>query len=151
MQGGEHSLSPPAAGVLKLDHATTGRSRFAMTDVFISYRRDDGGWAGRLFDDIGRRYDTFFDTDRRSLDYGDAFPAQTMQALDESRVCLAVIGPEWIDPRNLGRLVDPRDWVRRELEAALAAAPRVRTVPVLVGGETLPAAESLPVPLRALV
>jgi hypothetical protein len=122
-----------------------------MTDVFISYRRDDGGWAGRLFDDVGERYDTFFDTDRRSLDYGDAFPAQTMQALDESRVCLAVIGPEWIEPHNLERLADARDWVRRELDAALGATPRIRTVPVLVGGAQLPPSASLPASLRALV
>jgi hypothetical protein len=54
---------------------------------------------------------------------------------------LAVIGGAWDGPRNLDRLADPADWVRRELAEATAAS--IPIVPVLVGRTDLPALPDL--------
>lgn len=121
-----------------------------MSDIFISYRRGDGGWAGRLRETLDGHFDVYFDTDRRSNDYGDDFPAGIEDALATCRVVLAVIGPEWNKPKALKRLADATDWVRRELTTALGR-PTVRVVPVLVGDAARPAEEKLPPELRPLV
>jgi TIR domain len=57
---------------------------------------------------------------------------------------LVVIGPGWLCPR----LQDPNDHVRLEVAAALER--NVRVIPVLVGGATMPEANSLPPDLAGL-
>ncbi len=121
-----------------------------MSDVFISYRREDGGWAGRLHADIESSFDVFFDIKRDKIDYGDNFPERIENALKECSVCLVVIGPQWVSEKNLKRLANPRDYVRREIETALTAHPRVRTVPLMAGVVDFPPVEALPASLRRL-
>jgi hypothetical protein len=121
-----------------------------MSDLFISYRRDDGGWARGLYAALEDKFDVFLDTDRDSVDYGDDFPRKIADALDECRVCLVLIGPQWVAETNLARLADPKDWVRREIETALKARPRVRVVPILVHTAKFPAAQDLPPTLASL-
>ena len=61
---------------------------------------------------------------------------------------LAIIGPKWTDIRNEAgqkRLEDPDDFVRIELEAALAR--NVPVVPVPVGHAAMPGASQLPASL----
>lgn len=56
-----------------------------------------------------------------------------------------VIGPQWLDHRSekgAPRLHEPGDWVRIEIEAALARNTWI--VPVLVGGARMPPASALP-------
>ncbi len=58
---------------------------------------------------------------------------------------LAIVGPPWLDARDAEgrrRLDDRADFVRLEIELALAA--RLPVVPVLVEGATMPAALDLP-------
>lgn len=50
-----------------------------MSDVFISYRRADAGWAGRLLKCLEERFDVFFDTE--DIDSGDLFPQRSESAL----------------------------------------------------------------------
>lgn len=60
-------------------------------------------------------------------------------------VLLAVIGPRWATvtgKTGTSRLHDPSDWIRVEIAAALAR--KIRVIPVLVGGATMPSAEFLP-------
>ncbi|MEO8751894.1 MAG: TIR domain-containing protein [Casimicrobiaceae bacterium] len=121
-----------------------------MSDLFISYRREDGGWAGRLYGDLEQAFDVFFDTSRNKIDLGDLFPQQIDDALAECRVCIVVIGPEWANEKNLQRLADPEDWVRREIELALQGHPRIRTVPVFTGKAGVPDETRLPASLRPL-
>jgi formylglycine-generating enzyme required for sulfatase activity len=67
-------------------------------------------------------------------------------------VFLAMIGPAWADVRNdagARRLDDPKDWVRIELETALAT-PGLQIVPVLVNGAPMPRVDQLPDSLRRL-
>src|SRR5262249_52279572 len=63
-----------------------------------------------------------------------------------------LIGPNWADSRDQygkRRLNDPADWVRIEIEMALAGA--VEVVPVLVNGAAMPRTQDLPASLRPLL
>jgi hypothetical protein len=67
------------------------------------------------------------------------------QALESCDVLLAVIGPEWAtatDQSGKPRLEDPADWVRIEIAAALKR--KIRVIPVLVGGASVPSMDFLP-------
>ena len=64
-----------------------------MSDLFISYRRDDGGWARGLFAALKADFDVFLDTNRDNIDYGDNFPQKISEALADCRFCLVLMGP----------------------------------------------------------
>lgn len=124
------------------------------TRIFINYRRSDsGGEAGRLYDHLNARYGVatvFRDVDK--IQPGISFIEALNQALDGSDIVLVVIGPEWLkagDRRGGRRLDDPDDFVRMEVETALLREG-LRTVPVLVGGATMPSAADLPESLQPL-
>ena len=123
-----------------------------MPSVFISYRRDDSaGFAGRLADALEQRLGAgavFRDVD--DIQPGADFEAVIARGLEQVRAVLVVIGPGWLDAAVDGqrRLDRPDDFVRREVEQALASGKPV--VPVLVGGATMPAANALPIALRGL-
>ncbi len=123
-----------------------------MTGIFISYRRNDSpGFAGRLAEAL----DTAFGADKVFRDIDDIRPGDDfvkaihnrLQAVD---VVLAVIGPDWLGASKDGRrrLDDPDDFVRIEIQLALAAGKPVW--PVLIGGAVMPLHNELPEPLRAL-
>ena len=125
----------------------------APTRIFISYRRDDAsGHAGRLYDDLVERFgdDRVFidiDTIELGVDFGDSIE----QALDRCEVVLAVIGRSWVkitDSAGLRRLDNPDDYVRMELEAALARG--IRVIPVRVQGAPMPSSAELPEGLARL-
>ena len=74
-----------------------------------------------------------------------------MAAVGSCAVLLVVIGGWWLtatgeDGRR--RLDDPGDFVRLEIEAALAR--HVRVIPVLVDGARMPRAADLPASLEGL-
>jgi hypothetical protein len=124
-----------------------------MSDIFISYRRDDSaGHAGRLFDrlqdELGAAH-VFMDvTDLRP---GQDFAVELERAVARADCLLAVIGPRWlaaVDAAGRRRIDDADDFVRREIGAALAQGATV--IPVLVHGATMPRAEELPEALRSL-
>jgi hypothetical protein len=106
-------------------------------EVFISYRSDDtGDVASRLYDVLAAHFGSgtvFLDQER--LAGGTVWPASLRSAVADARVVLALIGPRWLtvqDPKTGDRRLNlPEDWVRLELEGALAADRVV--VPVLVG------------------
>lgn len=118
-----------------------------MPTTFISYRRDDSsGHAGRLYDVLAARFGedaVFLDVD--SIGPGEDFAEVVERVLDRCDVLLAVVGRAW----SSERLHDPADFVRLEVERALARGLRV--VPVLVGGAALPPAGDLPPSLRPLL
>jgi hypothetical protein len=123
-----------------------------MPGIFISYRRRGSqGFAGRLADDLIERFgaaQVFRDVEIRP---GDDFTAAIQSAIANSGALLVVIGPRWLDHRDTRgkpRLHAPGDWVRLEIEAALAR--RARIVPVLVGGAPMPPGAALPESIRSL-
>jgi hypothetical protein len=118
-----------------------------MGGIFISYRREDSaGWTGRLSEQLKARFGAesiFMDID--TIEPGVDFTEAVQKAVGSCDVLLAVIGPEWASSANKSgklRLEDPNDWVRVEIAAALKR--KIRVVPVLVGGASVPTMDFLP-------
>ena len=122
--------------------------------IFISYRRDETAYpAGWLFDRLAQHFGSaqvFKDVD--SIELGDDFVEVISRAVGSCDVLLALIGDQWLtitDLHGRRRLDDPDDFVRLEIEAALAR--KVRIIPILVDGANMPRADELPAGLSGLV
>ena len=122
--------------------------------IFISYRREETAYpAGWLFDRLTSHFGTdqiFKDVD--SIELGDDFVEVITSAVGSCDVLLALIGDRWLaitNPDGQRRLDDPDDFVRLEIEAALAR--NVRVIPILVDGARMPRANELPASLAKLV
>lgn len=125
-----------------------------MSLIFISYRRgESAGYAGRLHESLERRLGdgaVFRDVD--GLEPGQDFVDAIAARLRDCRACLILIGREWLDVTDDSgrrRLSQPNDYVRLEIEAALARTDLV-VVPLLVEGITMPSVDELPDTIRAL-
>lgn len=124
-----------------------------MASVFISYRRDDSaGEAGRLADALEARFgkERVF-RDVEDIPAGEDFARAIDRALAKADTLLVVIGREWLAVRSAAgqrRLDDTQDFVRLEVESALAH--ELRVLPVLVRGTPMPATDELPESLRPL-
>jgi formylglycine-generating enzyme required for sulfatase activity len=122
--------------------------------IFISYRRADSrAYAERIHDQLVLRFgkaQVFQDVDNQippGLDFRD-FLTDRVALCD---VFLVVIGRGWssiADPKGSRRLDDPHDFVRIEIETALAR--NIPVIPVLVDGSTIPTKEELPESLQKL-
>lgn len=127
----------------------------AREAIFIGYRRDDtADVAGRIFDALESRFgrDRIF-KDVDNLRPGADFGEYIKTILPRCRVALILIGPNWVnaqDEDGRRRLDDPNDWVRIEIEIALAAGD-LDVVPVLINGARMPRAEELPPSLHPLL
>ena len=93
--------------------------------VFVSYRREDGGDAGRLADRLVDRFGAervFIDVDaiEPGMDYVEALT----HAVEACDVLVAVIGPGWLTATDKQgrRIDDPYDWVRVEVGTARRGA-----------------------------
>ncbi|HEX7183924.1 MAG TPA: toll/interleukin-1 receptor domain-containing protein [Thermoanaerobaculia bacterium] len=121
-------------------------------NIFINYRREDSaGHAGRLFDRLSSHFPgrLFMDVDTIApgVDFGDAIE----QAVGSCEVLIVIIGQQWLTIKNASgtrRLDDSGDFVRLEVEAALAR--NIRIIPVLVQDAPMPRAEDLPPSLARL-
>ena len=123
-----------------------------MARIFLCYRRDDsGGYAGRLYDRLSQHFgrdNLFMDIE---IDPGLDFVEAIQDAVGSCDVLLAVIGRQWLtstDPRGDRRLDNPEDFVRLEITTALER--RIRVIPVLVGGASMPRSTELPNVLQPL-
>ena len=122
-----------------------------MAEIFLSYRRQDSQSAtGRLAD----RLEAHFGDERVFRDHeiaaGENFVEAIRRSVESATVVLAIVARHWLDARDGEggrRLDDPADFVRLEIELALAAG--VPVVPVLVEGATMPTAAELPPSLAA--
>src|SRR6516165_2425152 len=115
--------------------------------IFVSYRREDSAAeAGRLRTSLLRQFggDAVF-MDTSSIQAGAEWPSSISSALESARVVLVILGPEWLRVSNEWgerRIDQENDWVRKEIEQALALNKEV--IPVLVDGARMPPAEKLP-------
>jgi tetratricopeptide (TPR) repeat protein len=115
--------------------------------IFISYRREETAYAaGWLFDRLSDRFgrgQIFKDID--SVEPGDNFVKVITKAVASCDVLLALIGDRWLtitDEQGTARLDNPNDFVRLEIEAALAR--NVRVIPILLAGARMPDEDELP-------
>src|SRR5690242_2126838 len=121
--------------------------------IFMSYRREDTAYpAGWLYDRLAghfARSQIFKDID--SIELGDDFVDMITTAVGACDVLVVLIGDRWLTATGQDgqrRLDDPDDFVRLEIEAALAR--NVRVIPILVEGAQMPRADELPASLAKL-
>lgn len=123
------------------------------TKIFISYRRaGEDGFVGRLTDRLSAVYgEANVFRDVTALRSGESFERRIGNRLDEATVVVAVIGSRWAGRRlfRSARIRDRGDWVRKEIEHALASGKPV--IPILVGDAALPDETDLPPSLRGLL
>jgi DNA-binding beta-propeller fold protein YncE len=119
--------------------------------IFLNYRREDTrGDAGRLYDDLAERFGAqhvFRDID--TLEPGSDFDVAIEQAVKACDVLIALVGSRWSSVKDASgrrRIENPDDFVRLELQAALAGS--VRIIPVRVEGAEMPSSDELPEALR---
>jgi Tol biopolymer transport system component len=124
-----------------------------LSGIFISYRRNDSPDAtGRIYDRLVSEFGkalVFKDVD--SIPLGQDFRGHLNGIVGDCGVMLVIIGPHWMDARNKEgqrRLEDPDDFVRIELEAAMARD--IPVVPVLVAHAPIPLASELPGSLASM-
>src|SRR4051794_13534685 len=121
--------------------------------IFISYRREDSrGYAGRLQSDLSRRYTNEAVFRDIEIPPGVDFAQHINGLIDHCNVVLVMIGNGWIgarDSEGARRLDKDGDWVRLEIERALARSD-VEVIPVLVDGAKLPPREEMPPSLAGL-
>lgn len=104
-----------------------------MQGVFINYRTGDGEETAALLE---QRLSDRFGKERifratTSIPPGQLYSEWLINAVRNSAVLLAVMGPDWShDPR----LRDENDWVRREILEAYAS--KITVIPVLKGRTT---------------
>ncbi|HEX4705113.1 MAG TPA: toll/interleukin-1 receptor domain-containing protein [Pseudonocardiaceae bacterium] len=89
--------------------------------------------------------------DKPSIHAGSRYPDEIKKRLMDSDVLIAVIHDGWLNERDAdgARLLDrDRDWVRMELEIALASDKMI--VPILADDAVLPQADELPTSISDL-
>ena len=129
-------------GNVALPSGVIGKS---MAHIFLSYRRDDSaGFAGRLADALETEFgvgSVFRDVD--DIRAGEDFIQAIELHLRQVGAVLVMIGPHWLASGADGqrRLDDPRDFVRQEIQAALASGKPL--IPLLVGGASMPSEANL--------
>lgn len=123
-----------------------------MSTIFVSYRRDDATAATLLAQHIEHEgFDLFFDRSGTAIKEGERYAEKLGEGLAGARIVLVVIGREWASEKNLFRLSQEEDWVRREIAAGLARTGEVVVIPVLVDGAPLPPVARLPPALQPLL
>src|SRR5262245_30147677 len=93
--------------------------------VFVSYRRTDGAWGLAIFQNLTQHgYDVFIDYDGIASGNFETVILENIRARAHFLVLLT--------PTALERCGDPKDWMRREIEAALDNQRNI--VPLMLAG-----------------
>ncbi|MCY2963760.1 MAG: toll/interleukin-1 receptor domain-containing protein, partial [Planctomycetota bacterium] len=106
-----------------------------MPLVFINYRRSD---CHELATSIRLKLESWFGRDGvfqddRAIKAGAKWPKEIQEKLEKADVVLVLIGTEWLkaqDEDGKRRLDQRADWVRKEIESALANEKTI--LPILV-------------------
>ena len=124
-----------------------------METAFISYRRQDSaGYSRALYNELAQHFDAaqiFMDVD--DIPLGTDFVQILKRNLQDCKVMLVIIGPQWLDIRGSNgqrRLDNPDDFVLLEIASALEN--NFNIIPVLVNGAPMPAEADLPDILKPL-
>jgi TIR domain/Domain of unknown function (DUF4062) len=121
--------------------------------IFMSYRREESAYSANwLYTLLTEQFgdgQVFMDVD--DIEPGANFVDVINAAVGSCEVMLAMIGDRWLaitDVDGGRRIDDPVDFVRLEIEAALAR--NIRVIPILVSGAKMPRARDLPASIDAL-
>lgn len=121
--------------------------------IFISYRRQETAYpADWLYKGLAKHFgdsQVFKDVD--TIKPGDDFVATITTAVNSCDVLLALIGDRWLtitDSEGQRRIDDPHDFVHLEIKTALAH--KIRVIPILVDGATMPRDADLPTSIAGL-
>jgi|GEM_PF-2481183 hypothetical protein len=124
-----------------------------MSQIFISYRRDDvPGYATAIYNKLRQYYSErrlFMDID--AIRPGEDFVNVIAEAISSCAIFILLIGPNWLnitDENGNRRLDDPNDFVRIEIAEALKR--NISVIPVLLHGATMPSGDDLPVEIKML-
>jgi hypothetical protein len=121
-----------------------------MPRICLSYRRSDSmAIAGRIFDRLIEHFGTksvFMDVD--DIPFGKDFRKHIDDVLKECEVLIAIVGPQWLGPRedSLPRIGERIDPIRIEIQTAFRR--QIRVIPVLVEGARMPKGSELPRGIR---
>lgn len=122
--------------------------------IFLNYRREDSRWPTlslyNLLAQVFPREQLFMDVEGY-IRPGNDFVEVLEEQVSACEVMIVVMGPQWLslvgeDGRPL--IGDVRDFVHIEIATALAR--KIRVIPVLVDGASMPKEAALPEPLKAL-
>lgn len=121
-----------------------------MARIFVSYRRSDTeAVTGRIFDRLQSHFgegNVVIDID--SFPFGHDFRKAIADEINACDAVIAIIGRQWAHEGGRWRLNEDNDFVRIEIESALARD--VPLVPVLVDGAVMPSSTELPETIRGL-
>ena len=124
-----------------------------MTTIFISYRQNDSpGDCRQLCERLQASFgheNVFFDI--QNIRLGENWWTVARERIRSCEVLLVPIGQNWLsitDKKGRRRLDDPRDPLRMEI--GLALKEKIRTIPLLVEGASMPEADQLPHDIRDL-
>jgi TIR domain len=137
------------------DYGFSAHNRSAMPKIFISYRREDSEYLSGI---IARRLSSAFGQGSIVIDVDNIPPGEDFRVyirgqLHACDLMIAVIGRHWLtaaDEQGKRRLDNSSDWVRLELEAALARETKIPVIPVLLDNIPPPRPEQLPKSLKEL-
>ena len=138
----------------RLEQTPPKRKAARSARIFISYRRaDSADVTGRIYDRLVEHFgESAIFKDVHSIPAGIDFKEHLEKAVGKCKIFLVVMGDKWLegaDSLDNNRLQDPRDFVRIEVEAALNR--KIRVIPLLVRGASMPKEEKLPPSLQKLV
>lgn len=119
-----------------------------MSKIFICYRREAAGYAGRLiYDRLIQEFDSkqiFIDVDDLEISIED-FICIIKEYISKSKVFLCLIDRDWLACKNKNgkrRLDDPEDYVRLEITTALES--HICVAPILLQNVEMPSGDELP-------
>jgi hypothetical protein len=114
------------------------RSQERPKHIFISYRVKDkagneDGHAGRLWDRLKQKFPADVFLDREGIEGGELWEQKIEKALECCQILIVLVTPAW--RAKIAELKKKKDWVRKEIEAALR---RKITILVVRAGGALP-------------
>jgi hypothetical protein len=118
--------------------------------IFISYRRDEAGWGGRLYESLSLLLQAeTLAQDVHSIELGDNFKHTIEEHIRDCNIVLLVVGHNFLnEPSGVKRSFGSDDVLRFELEKALELKKII--IPVLMNDQVMPLQTDLPVSLKAI-